>query len=51
LSTRPKENEQPSEPSVTDDADKHREARAQPTPLGKTPDANRPETQPRDVSG
>jgi len=46
--------EQPSGSSVTasttDDADTHRESVAQPTPPGETPDANRLDAQPRDVS-
>jgi len=42
--TRPTENEQPSNPSAPDDADSHRESRAQPTPLAETPGANGPGT-------
>jgi len=36
--------------STTDDADTHRESGAQPTLPRETPDANGPDTQPRDVS-
>jgi len=49
--TRPTENKQPSGLSVTNDADGHRESRAQPTPAGETPGANGPDAQPGDVSG
>jgi len=49
-STRPTENEQTSDTSVTDDADRYRESRAQPTPLGETPDANGPDAQLRGAS-
>jgi len=47
--TRPTENEQPSGPSVTDNADRYRKSRAQPTPPEETPNANGPNTQPSDV--
>jgi len=48
-STRPTENEQPSEPSMTDDAYRYQESRAQPTPPGETPDDKGPSTQPSEV--
>jgi len=46
---RPTKDEQPSSPSVTEDADRYRESGAQPTPLGSTLDATGPDAQPRDV--
>jgi len=47
--TRPMEDEQPSSSLVTEDADRYRESRAQPTPLESTPDATGLDAQPRDA--
>jgi len=42
------ENQQPSGPSVTNNADRYRESRAQPSPLEETPSIKGPDAQPSD---